>query len=175
MSRRFLPLLAGCLALGGAATASAGGYGGIALGQASIDDSARIHGGGTAVVDENALGWKVFGGWMFTDHVGIEAGWADLGDMNEGGVTDVETEGFFAGAVGRLPIGEDSGFSLHARLGLYIWDQDINQDSYDGTDVTFGIGAKYRFTDLLGVQIDWDRYKTKLETDMISVGLTLNF
>ncbi len=173
MSRRILPALA-MLALTCTGSAMAGGFGGIALGRASIDDSTTISGGGTATVDENALGWKVFGGWMFTDNLGIEAGWVDLGDMNEGGVTDVETEGFFAGALGVLPIGEDSGFSLHGKVGLYIWDQDINQASHDGTDIAWGVGAKYRITDLIGIQLDWERYNTKLETDMVSVGITLN-
>ncbi len=161
-----------------AAQAQAGGYAGIALGQASIDDTVS-QSGSSAAIDENALGWKLFGGYGFTDNLGVEAGWADLGDMNEGGNVDTETEGFYAAGVGRLPVG-DSGLSVHAKLGFYAWDQDIaigggGLASHDGVDVMYGVGAKYRINDLLGVQLDWERYKTEADADLLSVGITLNF
>jgi len=160
-----------------AAQAQAGGYAGFALGQASIDDTVS-QSGTSAAIDENATGWKVFGGYGFTDNLGFEAGWADLGDMNEGGTVDTETEGFYAAAVGRLPVG-DSGLAVHAKLGFYAWDQDIaisgGPASHDGVDLMYGVGAKYRINDLLGVQLDWERYNTETDADLISVGITLNF
>ncbi|WP_297528126.1 outer membrane beta-barrel protein [Thiohalobacter sp.] len=174
---RYTPLAAAAAFTLLAAQAQAGGYAGIALGQASIDDTVT-QSGTSAGIDENATGWKIFGGYGFTDNLGVEAGWADLGDMNEGGVVDTETEGFYAAGVGRFPIG-DSGLSVHGKLGLYAWDQDIaisgGTVSHDGIDFMYGIGAKYLVNDLLGVQFDWERYNTETDADLISVGITLNF
>ncbi len=142
---------------------------GMGLGQVMIDDSTRI--GGTSVaMDDDAMGWKLYGGAMITDNFGFEAGWTDLGDMNSGGV-DIETEGLvMAGLVG-VPVGD---VSLYGKLGIVFWDQDINTVNYDGEDLMYGIGARYRMGQF-HVRLEWERFDAKLETDMITIGGGIQF
>ncbi|WJW75517.1 outer membrane beta-barrel protein [Thiohalobacter sp. IOR34] len=161
-----------------AGASAEGGYFGVGLGKASIDETVS-EGGLSGAIDENSTAWKVFGGFFITDNLGVELGWTDLGDMNEGGNVDIETEGFMAAAIGSLPIG-DGGFSVHAKLGAYAWDQDIaitpnGAASNDGVDAVYGIGAKYVYDEMFGIQLDWERYNAKADVDLISIGLTLNF
>lgn len=177
MQKRLISL---CLA--GAAgvfslSALAGGYAGLGVGQASMDETVTL-GGNSGTLDDDDIGWKLFGGYFFMDNLGIEAGYADLGSMTDAG-TETKTDGFYAAAIGSLPLG-DSDFSLHAKLGMYQWDQDISVGSgglasHDGHDAMYGVGAKYVMGGMFGVQLDWERYNADYDSDLISLGLTLNF
>lgn len=138
---------------------------GMGVGASDIDDSASINGAQVSM-DENDVGWKLYGGMLITDNFGFEAGWTDLGDMNAGGV-DIETEGFVAAGLASLPLGEK--FSIYGKVGVYFWDQDINTVSFDGQDLMYGIGARLRFLDQFHVRLEWERFDTKFEADLISV------
>lgn len=138
---------------------------GMGIGYAFIDDSTNV--GGTRLsIDDEDIGWKLYGGMMITDNFGFEVGWTDLGDMNQNGV-DLETEGFVAAGLAALPLTED--FSLYAKAGVFSWDQDINTVSHDGVDPMYGLGARLRFMDQFHVRVEWEQFDTKFETDMISV------
>jgi OOP family OmpA-OmpF porin len=164
-----------CLAAGALSTnAMAGGYFGIGLGKSTIDDNVKIPAGTSVAVDESSLAWKIFGGYGFTDNIGMELGWVDLGDMNEGGNADMETDGFMGAAVGTLPIG-DTDFSVSGKVGFYMWDQDVNTASHSGVDAMYGLGAKYTYDDAYGIGLSWERYNARTDVDLISVDLTLNF
>lgn len=140
---------------------------GAGIGQSDIDDSA--HG---VSLDETDTAWKVYGGMMLTDNFGFEAGWTDLGDANSGAV-DSETEAFYAAGIVAAPLVEN--FSIYAKLGIAFWDQDINTTSYDGEDVMYGIGAKYKFMDQFHVRLEWEQYNADLEASAYSLGVGLQF
>ena len=140
---------------------------GAGVGQADIDDSAR-----GVSLDDTATAWKFYGGMLITENFGFEAGWTDLGDMNKGGV-DVETESFYAAGIASLPVGGD--FSIYGKLGFAFWDQDVNTVGYDGTDLMYGVGAKYKLMDQFHVRVEWEQYNADLEASMISVGAGLQF
>lgn len=163
------------IALGAALLWSAASHAEIFLGagwgQASIDDSTTASGVPVSM-DDTTFGWKVYGGMMITDNFGFEAGWTQVGDLDKGGV-GVETSTVMAAGIAALPINED--FSIYGKIGAAFWDQDINTLSYDGTDMMTGIGAKYRFMDQYHARLEWERYGTKLETDLISVSVGLQF
>ena len=142
---------------------------GLGMGQATIDDSATI-GSTTFSVDDDDIGWKLYGGAMLTDNFGFEAGWTDLGDMNNGGA-DIETEGFVAAGLAGVPIGD---LSLYVKAGVFFWDQDVNTVSYDGQDLMYGVGARYRMGQF-HVRVEWERFDTKFETDMITIGGGIQF
>lgn len=138
---------------------------GMGIGSATIDDTATI--GGTQMsVDDDDMGWKFYGGMLITDNFGFEAGWTDLGDMNQNGV-DVETEGFTVAGLASLPLGE--AFSVYAKAGVFFWDQDVNTVNFDGQDLMYGLGVRMRFMEQFHVRLEWERFDTKFETDMISV------
>ena len=138
---------------------------GMGIGSAMIDDSANVSGTQLSV-DDDDIGWKFYGGMLITENFGFEAGWTDLGDMNQNGV-DIETEGFTAAGLASLPLSED--FSIYAKAGVFFWDQDVNTVSFDGQDLMYGIGVRMRFMDQFHVRVEWEQFDTKFETDMISV------
>lgn len=138
---------------------------GMGIGSATTDDSANVSGTQLSV-DDDDIGWKFYGGMLITENFGFEAGWTDLGDMNQNGV-DIETEGFTAAGLASLPLSED--FSVYAKAGVFFWDQDVNTVSFDGQDLMYGIGVRMRFMDQFHVRVEWEQFDTKFETDMISV------
>ncbi len=140
---------------------------GAGIGQSDIDDSA--HG---VSLDETDDAWKLYGGMMVTENFGFEAGWTDLGDGSSGAV-DTETEAFYAAGVAAFPIVEN--FSIYGKIGVALWDQDINTTSYDGADLMYGIGAKYNFMDQFHARLEWEQYDADLQASAISVGLGLQF
>ncbi len=155
--------LAASLLISGSAYADR--FVGMGVGSANIDDSANV--GGTQLsVDDDDMGWKLYGGMMITDNFGFEAGWTDLGDINQNGV-DLETEGFVAAGLASLPLTEN--LSLYAKAGVFFWDQDVNTVSFDGQDLMYGIGARLRFMDQFHVRLEWEQFDTKFQTDMISI------
>jgi OOP family OmpA-OmpF porin len=149
------------------ATSQAEIFLGAGIGQSDIDDSA--HG---VNLDETDSAWKLYGGMMVTDNFGFEAGWTDLGDASSGAV-DTETEAFYAAGVAAFPINET--FSVYGKLGLAFWDQDINTNSYDGEDLMYGIGAKYKFMDQFHAILEWEQYDADLQASVITVGAGLQF
>lgn len=140
-------------------------YVGLGIGSATIDDTATI-GGTQTSVDDDDIGWKFYGGMFFTDNFGFEAGWIDLGDMSQNGV-DLETEGFTAAGLAAMPLSED--LSVYAKAGVFFWDQDVNTVNFDGQDLMYGLGVRMRFMEQFHVRLEWERFDTKFETDMISV------
>ncbi|MBI5461973.1 MAG: porin family protein [Gammaproteobacteria bacterium] len=140
---------------------------GAGIGKSDIDDSAHA-----VSLDETDSAWKLYGGMMVTDNFGFEAGWADLGDASSGAV-DTETEAFYAAGVAAFPIVET--FSVYGKVGFAFWDQDINTVGYDGSDIMYGVGAKYIFADQFHARLEWEQFNADLETSMISVGLGLQF
>ncbi|TWO70892.1 outer membrane beta-barrel protein [Caenimonas sedimenti] len=128
----------GCLALAGLASPAAsaqdsGWYAGGGIGRAtsSIDDE-RIRAGlanqGLATSgmahDERDVAYRLFGGYQFNRHFGMEAGWFDLGRFGftadtapPGRLTgDVRMRGFNLDLVGTLPLTER--FALLGRAGV---------------------------------------------------------
>ena len=140
---------------------------GAGIGQSDIDDSAHA-----VSLDETESAWKLYGGMMFTDNFGFEAGWTDLGDASSGAV-DTETEAFYAAGVIAAPLVEN--FSVYAKLGIAFWDQDINTSNYDGEDLMYGIGAKYRLADQFHVRLEWEQYDADLQASVIMLGGGLQF
>ncbi len=128
----------GCLALAGLASSSAlaqgtGWYAGGGAGlAASTIDGQRITGGlasqGLATTsmteDERDTAYRLFGGYQFNRHLGLEAGWFDLGRFGftantapPGQLTgDLRVRGLNLDLVGTLPITER--FSLLGRIGV---------------------------------------------------------
>ena len=174
----------------GAGQAKAQAYLGGSIGQSDIDEqiaTGLITGGS---VDGTDSAFKIFGGYMFNRHFGLEAAYVDLGEATYSGnfvglpVTGgrVELSGVNISALGALPIGER--FSLFGKIGLFMWDAEASDTTggvpfsaqQDGTDLSFGIGLGYQFTRNLGVRAEWEMFTTEdAESSLISVGLLWRF
>jgi OOP family OmpA-OmpF porin len=187
-----------------------GWYGGASLGRtrATIDD-ARITSGLAAqrlatdsIEDrERDGGYKLFGGYQFTPHLGVEAGYFDLGEFGytarttpSGSLTgDIRVKGFNADLVGTLPITER--FSALARVGVTSARTQGNfsatgaarvpyasaNSSLRSTNVKYGLGVMYNFTESLAMRLEAERYRindsvgNRGHADMLSVGLVYRF
>lgn len=142
-------------------------FAGAGIGQSDIDDSAHA-----VSLDETDSAWKLYGGMMVTDNFGFEAGWTDLGDASSGAV-DTETEALYAAGVIAAPLVEN--FSVYAKFGIAFWDQDINTINYDGEDLMYGIGAKYRLAEQFHVRLEWEQYDADMQASVIMLGGGLQF
>src|SRR5262245_35020938 len=88
------------------------------LGMAKLKTDPEMDPGMT--VDDKDTAWKLGGGYMFMRYVGIEAGYAQLGELTASDPSpfnvNISASGPFVAAIGVLPLGER--FSLFGRLGV---------------------------------------------------------
>lgn len=127
--------------------------------------------------DSDKYGPKLFGGYDFTQHWGIEAGFA-RGPLDEYTRNYPEfgpgvymhqknrTQSLYVAAKGTLPMNDR--FSLFTKLGLSHTriKIDINgsptigqhQDTQSNTGLYVGIGARYQLTQKLGLTLEVERH-----------------
>lgn len=160
----------------------------------------------SARIDDTGTGWKLYGGWQLHKNFGVELGYADLGkagaqvsgtfDGGEGGATyaanaSSEATSWSLTALGNLPLTDK--FSVFAKLGFHRWDVDVNVAatasaagpvttlaetfSDTGTDLTYGLGAKYNITKEWAVRAEWERFKIKgdIDTDVDLASISMQF
>ncbi|TDG11272.1 hypothetical protein E2F43_18935 [Seongchinamella unica] len=165
------------LTLGMTSTALAqnGFYAGASIGQATIDGC-----DGLTKCDDEDTGWKVFGGWEFNRNIAIEAAWVDFGEVS-GSIGEskvsAEVDGWVLAGKGMLPLTEQ--FSVFAKLGMIMWDVEGSGAASgiddDGTDLVYGLGAQYMFTDRFGVVGEWEWYDIDNDIDLFSIGALIKF
>jgi len=164
-----------CISMLGAAAAHAEG-----LSVGGSLSSSRWKGDdiGGVSTDKSSTGGKLYGGYSFTPNFSLEAGYATLGKF-ESAAGSVKADGFYADAVGTLPLG--NGFSALGRVGLFNGKLDSSLAGDDrGTSYKVGAGVQYDFDPRLGIRGEWERYRfdalgTKSNADMYSVGLNYKF
>ena len=185
LKRNFKQGIAGLLVLalcGFTGVASAAGYIGASAGITTVDVCDDV----TAVLpglncDDEDTGLKVFGGFKANQNFAIEALWADLGEVSAsaGGTTaTVGVDGFGIAAVGMIPLGEK--FGVFGKVGAFMWDASgggaASGLSEDGTDLMFGAGVNWNFTEKVGLRAEWERFDIDGDdVDFLSVGVQFNF
>jgi len=190
--RMCLILAATAAFVAGNAAADTGLYVGGSVGQATIETSETIddgQGGFEDVdFDEDDIGYKIYGGWMFLPFLGVEGGYIDFGtpegdfDSTPFGNLDVETEadGWEGYVVGMLPLGP---VELFAKAGLLAYDVEAKVSgagnsasaSDSGEELAYGVGASIGFGNLK-LRAEYQLYDVDDVEDlyMISAGLTFN-
>ncbi len=160
------------LAASPAMAADDGGfYAGASLGIFNVDESG---------FSESDTGYKLFGGWMFNQFVGGEVEYIDGGTVRDGGF-GIDSTGINLSAKGNWPVNEQ--FDVFGKVGYYFWDADIDftgnsgqEANSSGSDLSWGIGAGYDFTDNLGVVAEWQWFQIEeADADMWSVGVVWKF
>lgn len=163
------------------ASAEQGFYVGGAFGKSYLDET--IDGNR---INTDASSYRVYGGYGFTRHFGVEVAYLDLGTFREtidvGGVgvpVSASADGFSLAAVGTLPLGEK--FFVMGRLGYYFHDGDssvagVSEHSPSEESPFVGIGLGYELTEALEVNIGVDYINTKdADPTLATLGLTLRF
>ena len=137
-------------------------------------------------VDDGDSGFKIFGGFQFTKHWGAEVGYVDFGKAGiRGSVIGIPFTGdlgitaFTLAGTGTLPLGEN--FALLGKVGLAQWNADVSvsgagSTSDSGSDMFYGIGARYSFNKNLSVQAEYEVLDMDVDSvTMMSIGLRYKF
>lgn len=144
-----------CTAAFSAGAQDNGFYAGVGAGQSKVDEGGY---------DDRETAFSAFGGYDFNRYVGVEAGYADLGELKSNvGAPALQATAPYLVAVGKLPINDK--FTAYAKAGINRWSLDdavasvtgTNDDS--GTDATYGLGVQYRINDKFGLRGDYSRFK----------------
>jgi len=132
--------VAATLSLGTAqASADAGhwGYLGASVGSAKVKVSDERF-------SEWDTAWKVYGGYMFNENIGVEATYHDMGSPKDGTIRVTDLTGFATQVVGVLPLGS---FDLFGKVGYLYYDAEFTVGSStptrNGFELAAGFGARY--------------------------------
>ena len=145
--------------------------------------------GVTGSCEDAELGFKIFGGFRPVENFGVEAGYARAegfkvnGQVSGTSITaESEYSTFYLAGTGVLPLGDV--FALTGKAGFHIWDVDITGPGgvvgLNSTDPLFGVGAEFRPTDNIVLQVEWIRFLGEDDgidgdTDAISGNFALAF
>ncbi len=179
---------------------SSKGYFGISYGNASTDTG--ITGlTGTASLDEDNKGAKLFAGFNVDDNFAIEGHYSDFGEAslsgNNGdqfvdeGVTyqflttaTVKIKAKSYGLAGVYKLNKINEITPFVKLGWYKWDAEATVNagtvsgsaSTDGTDKFYGLGFSYPLSDTVNIRTEFERYEVNsYDSDYVSVGISQNF
>jgi len=180
-----LPAVASAQMRGDQAT---GWYVGASVGQAKAKTACDGLSGSGITCDDTDTTWKLFGGYQFNRNLAAELGYSDFGKVkaSAGTLTDeVKATAWELVGIGALPVADR--FSVYGKLGLYHAETKettnfVGNFKDTNNDLTFGFGARYDFTQNVGVRAEWQRYKDvggssvgKDDFDVISVGVVWRF
>ncbi len=150
----------------------AGAYVGASLGTADANASG---------VSGDDTSWKFLGGYTFTEHLGVEGSYRDLGGAEETFLTT--TIGWDASSidvfgVGFLPVGEK--FEVFAKAGFARVEVDATisdpllgtlSTSDSGTELALGAGFDFKIGEKLALRVEYETF----DIDVFSAGAILRF
>ncbi len=156
---------------------------------------------GTAELDEEDTGFKVYAGVKLNNYLGFEAFYADLGESSLSGNNGdtfisegeafqftetaelkLDAESYGLGTVVSLPIGNE--FYPFVKLGMHQWEVEVTATSSagnvsleeDGTDVFYGIGFEWKLAENFGLRAEYERFDSDGDDlDFMSAGLNIFF
>ena len=131
--------------------------------------------GGSAAFEDTDAGFKLFGGYKFTENFGVEGGYDYLGQYTATPVSGasigkavIKTNSWNLFGVGTLPLPKD--FSVFAKLGVSSNYSKMNFSSNGGlfnandagtnrkTSFAFGVGAGYNVMKNLTVRVEYEDF-----------------
>ena len=131
-------------------------------------------------LDENATGYKFFGGLDLMEFLAVEGGYRNLGTISISEYSfEAETKGWDVYAMGRIQIFDL--VDLFAKAGYFFWKTEsptveLIQGEPSGNDFAWGIGAGVHLGPI-GARLEWENFLVKepLNISMISVSATYGF
>lgn len=174
-------------------------YFGVSYGQTTVDTGVTV---GTAILDDEDTGFKIFAGHNLNDSMAIEVHYADLGEAtlsgNSGDTFSIEGSAFVftannariavaatsIGAAGIYKLATNSSVVPFAKLGLHRWEIDTTVSgassvatvSDDGVDIFFGLGADISITESMSIRAEYESYDVDGDdVDNISIGLIAHY
>jgi OOP family OmpA-OmpF porin len=162
-----------------AADTQPGFYAGAGIGTTKLGDD--ISG-----VDESDTGFKIFGGYSFTQNWAAEVSYFDLGEasVSGGGANaSLGLTGLSASVVGRLPVSDM--FTVYGKLGFASYDVDLHFNNVPGfgsghmsdsdSDMIYGVGGALSFGGNFEARLEYEALNVDGDANMISVSGLFRF
>lgn len=110
--------------------------------------------------------FRLFGGYSFGRYFAAEAGYIDGGTQEDtiGSLrATVDSEGYFATVLARLPLGEV--IVPYAKLGYVAYDSTTTvsngtqraSESFSDEDLSYGVGVEFRLGERLRLRVDYEK------------------
>ncbi|MBL4763057.1 MAG: porin family protein [Gammaproteobacteria bacterium] len=174
-------------------------YFGVSYGQTTVDTGVTA---GSAILDDEDTGFKIFAGHNLNDSMAIEVHYADLGEAtlsgNSGDTFSISGTAYAftvnnakvavaatsIGAAGVYKFTTNSSVVPFAKLGLHRWEIDATVSggssfasaTDDGVDIFFGFGADVAVNEKISIRAEYESYDVDGDdVDNISIGLVANF
>jgi OmpA-OmpF porin, OOP family len=168
-------------------TRDEGPYVGAALGRSSFSAKTGLP---TTASDEVAVGGKLYGGYRFNGHFGVEAGYVRFGSLAQsvtlGGSTveqGAKGRSLYVAATGRMPVAQH--IALLGKAG-------VSFGKVSGADVLpasaqlvgsrrslmAGIGAEYQLSPQVALTVDFDHFgklSDRARANLLSAGVRYSF
>ena len=154
----------------------------VSLAQMKGPDSGWYVGGniGLAEVDElgeDDMSFKILGGYQINRNFGVELGYTDFGKVSAAPGIDVKGNAIELVGVGTLPLNDK--FSLLGKLGFAMGEFKGGGASADSTELTYGIGAQYNLSPVLGLRAEYQIYTDvgdgASDVNVMSIGIVYRF
>lgn len=128
-------------------------------------------------LDDSRVAYKGLAGFRLNQIFAIEGQYINFGTAEDGD-NRVKADGWTAGAVATLPMFEY--VHPYAKAGMLFWDADGRfggvSASDDGSDFTYGVGARFSMTDNLGLRLEYERFEmSDIDVDMASANIQFDF
>jgi OOP family OmpA-OmpF porin len=145
--------------------------------------------------DDSDTAWKIYGGMEINEYMSMEIGYVDLGEVKYSGTPSGTryTNGMIVDVVGTYAA--SPSFILSARGGMNFLNAEVNGTiagtptlNTGDTDIawSFGVGAQYNLTPVVGLRLDWERFfevgssnynggTGEADVDMLSAGIVYKF
>ena len=151
-------------------------YIGGSVGLTNLED-----GDGGFAYEDNPFGYKIIGGYKFSNFLAVEGAYANLGEASDDvagfGDVDAEFSGVSATALAIVPL---TVLDVFGKLGYYSGDIEVSAFGVTGDEsesgVTAGAGVMFNLIPTLSFRGDIDWYDTDLDTLWsANIGLTFSF
>ena len=132
--------------------------------------------------DDNDVAWRGFVGWQFNRWIGLEVGYANLGNVEAsgpGGTASARARGVDLVGVLSYPLNEM--FSVYGKAGLARMEAKGSAPgisaSDTNTDLTYGGGVRVNFARNVSARLEWQRFHdvSDIKIDYWSIGLLYGF
>ena len=157
-----------------------GFYAGAGIGSTKVGDD-NLSG-----VDDSDTGFKIFGGYTFTENWGVEVSYFDFGEASVSAgnsSASVGVTGLSASGVGRLPVNDM--FAVYGKLGFASYDVDLDFNNVPGfgsghlsdsdSDLIYGVGGALSFGGNFEARLEYEALNVDGDASMISVSGLFRF
>lgn len=133
--------------------------------------------------DTDDFGWGVHVGYQFTEALGLQVGWVDLGGVDAESPLvkgEYSAAGFQAQATGSHAL--DDSMRLIASAGIYFWDSEFETTSIttnkvedSGESLTLGLGFEWDLSTYCAGRLEYQRFFDINENDTNTIVASLVF